>query len=925
MDLVAFAAERNARLVAADEEIESLVRAALSRWGAANWTEPIVTGASVLFLEILERENPTAPAESYLPAFQRELEETLQKTKRPEAIDRDVQVARITRWIGTYSVNSATYFATRGVAGRKIWVSMGDDDVRSTHQQANGQSVPLLGLFDVAGVRMRFPGEPVGPPEVWINCRCLVAADVRGEATVNPETFEMDPAVEREQDVMVDELDNDGMVDEVVEIPVHGILAPEGSPSGDGRQFAVGALTSRDLPLPLLFQTMSGESGHVNSVAPARIDKIWRTDDNMLAFEGAINPNHNYADEIVDGIVFGNIRGVSVDIDDYELQAPEFSEDGEQQGTMMFSRARIAAATIVAIPAFHEAYIALGYYGEEPKEQEDSEEDDVLVASVAPEGAREEAQRGIDWVAEGHGGSGLEPATIQRARKIVAGSDLTDDHIKRMRSFFARHEVNKKAEGFSPGEDGYPSPGRVAWALWGGDAGFSFAKAEVKRMDREADAVAGEFRDYSPEEREKLAGQGQAMPDGSYPIADEEDLKNAIQAYGRASNPEEVKAHIEKRARELDLEDLLPESWDEDSMQASATFAPGTKDGPGWLTNPRATARIRRYWTQGEGAAKIRWGLPGDFNRCRRQMAKYVNPAFLAGTCANMHKEATGTWPGRQRGDLTLAEASSPAMSLVAAAVDRLIESTWFHDPELAGPTAITVTDEGRIFGHLATWGTCHIGFEKVCTTPPNSKTNYAMFLLGAIDTTDGEVAVGQITLGTGHASLRAGARAAASHYDNTGLAVADVTAGEDGYGIWVSGAIRAGLSDEELRELKAAKLSGDWRKVGGNLELVAALAVNVPGFPVPRTALAASGGHQTALVASGIVEENMAEMSGVKVELNVDQAVGLVAAVADELEYRQEKRDRLAAARIAYDAEVSKRQNVRATRALAAKSLIEV
>jgi hypothetical protein len=51
-----------------------------------------------------------------------------------------------------------------------------------------------------------------------------------------------------------------------------------------------------------------------------------------------------------------------------------------------------------------------------------------------------------------------------------------------MYSFFARHEVDKKAEGFKPGEDGYPSNGRIAWSLWGGDAGYEFAKRERDKI-----------------------------------------------------------------------------------------------------------------------------------------------------------------------------------------------------------------------------------------------------------------------------------------------------------------------------------------------------------------------------------------------------------------------------------------------------------
>ncbi|MCC3606974.1 MAG: phage major capsid protein [Microcoleus sp. PH2017_29_MFU_D_A] len=92
-----------------------------------------------------------------------------------------------------------------------------------------------------------------------------------------------------------------------------------------------------------------------------------------------------------------------------------------------------------------------------------------------------EAQRGLDWREEyGRGGTEIG---LGRARDIVAGRQLSEDVVKRMYSFFSRHEVDKQAEGFSPGEDGYPSNGRIAWALWGGDAGFSWSREKVKSME----------------------------------------------------------------------------------------------------------------------------------------------------------------------------------------------------------------------------------------------------------------------------------------------------------------------------------------------------------------------------------------------------------------------------------------------------------
>jgi hypothetical protein len=195
---------------------------------------------------------------------------------------------------------------------------------------------------------------------------------------------------------------------------------------------------------------------------------------------------------------------------------------------------------------------------------------------------------------------------------------------------------------------------------------------------------------------------------------------------------------------------------------------------------------------------------------------------------------------------------------LVAAAIPTEPPADWFADPVLDGPTPVTVTADGRVYGHLALFGTCHIGMPRGCTTPPRGGT-YAYFHTGEVLTAGGEpVAVGHLTFGTGHADMGANALAAASHYDDTGTVAADVRAGEDAHGIWVAGALRPHLSDEQIREFRAAPLSGDWRRIGGRLELVAALAVNTPGFPVPRTrarVLVASG-HEQAVIAATPPEE---------------------------------------------------------------------
>ena len=95
-------------------------------------------------------------------------------------------------------------------------------------------------------------------------------------------------------------------------------------------------------------------------------------------------------------------------------------------------------------------------------------------------GMKEEAQRYRDWKADGKSG-GTEVAA-RRATQILSGRELAPDVVIAQAAWFARHEVDKQGEGFSPGEDGYPSNGRVAWAAWGGDPGQVWATNKADRI-----------------------------------------------------------------------------------------------------------------------------------------------------------------------------------------------------------------------------------------------------------------------------------------------------------------------------------------------------------------------------------------------------------------------------------------------------------
>jgi hypothetical protein len=88
-----------------------------------------------------------------------------------------------------------------------------------------------------------------------------------------------------------------------------------------------------------------------------------------------------------------------------------------------------------------------------------------------PAGVQSAAKRALKWIADGKAGSGFTSVGRARAAQLASGRPVSRDTVARMKSYFARHTVDKNAKGFNAGEEGYPSPGRVAWDAWGGSAG----------------------------------------------------------------------------------------------------------------------------------------------------------------------------------------------------------------------------------------------------------------------------------------------------------------------------------------------------------------------------------------------------------------------------------------------------------------------
>lgn len=90
---------------------------------------------------------------------------------------------------------------------------------------------------------------------------------------------------------------------------------------------------------------------------------------------------------------------------------------------------------------------------------------------LPPKGVSEVGQRAVRWIEEGRAGRSFTDTGRQRARQLADRERLSDAQVKKMKAYFARHAVDKDAAGFKRGTEGFPSPGRVAWDAWGGDAG----------------------------------------------------------------------------------------------------------------------------------------------------------------------------------------------------------------------------------------------------------------------------------------------------------------------------------------------------------------------------------------------------------------------------------------------------------------------
>lgn len=106
-----------------------------------------------------------------------------------------------------------------------------------------------------------------------------------------------------------------------------------------------------------------------------------------------------------------------------------------------------------------------------------------------PKGAQSEAKKALEWRKEHKRGG--TPVGLNTARTLARGGQIGIEKVRHIAKYFPRHEVDKQGKGWGPGQDNFPSNGRIAWALWGGDVAWRWAAAIVERENKKAKTASG--------------------------------------------------------------------------------------------------------------------------------------------------------------------------------------------------------------------------------------------------------------------------------------------------------------------------------------------------------------------------------------------------------------------------------------------------
>jgi hypothetical protein len=484
-----------------------------------------------------------------------------------------------------------------------------------------------------------------------------------------------------------------------------------------------------------------------------------------------------------------------------------------------------------------------------------------------PAAVRSAARRGLEMRREyNRGGTSVG---VARARDLSNGKDISPSTIKRMVSYFARHEVDKKGQGWSPGSQGYPSAGRIAWLLWGGDPGRSWANKVARQMDS-ADSKASDgsnyptvfsknSEDFQREEtsvmRETFGSMPKTKPDGTLRqiVFPELALMDVRTGDGRL---------LEEKGRGVrDLPRTIYGQFVQDSGHNGSvpigslhevTFEDGVASGRGWLIDDDNGRKAVKYiQTQtlyhnsvdlSDVRARAEMSEDGKdtlrFSEWKISATTLVGKPAFANAKAELlnDDELVASWY-QDETPLVVDLPTSVRVELSETEelfADAGLVQDWdaFHQPEAVKPQKIIVDQNGRVSGHLALWNTCHDGIESKCTIVPRPRDNYASFNKPGVLTDRGIVETGPIFLSGGHRRAPNGDYVSA--YGGIENAWADVRVIPGVHGPWISGVVRPGVEDSKVYAARASRISGHW--IGDRLKAI--VSVNAEGFDVPGSGM---------------------------------------------------------------------------------------
>jgi len=297
--------------------------------------------------------------------------------------------------------------------------------------------------------------------------------------------------------------------------------------------------------LPLTMATSHGAAYQDDASSfVGRVTKVSMNPDGSAAFEADIANTSQGKD--VATLISGDkpflksisIRGEwlgQVETMEYEGQKVTTASDFNIYGIDFTSRPGVTGAQIEQVELLSESAMAGNAIFESFEDFEIEEEFnlefdiDEADGFSPPEGVRAEARRALKWIADGHAGSGFTDVGRKRASDLAAGRSVSLDTIKRMNSFLSRHSVDKKGKGWSPGEEGYPSPGRVAYAAWGGQPAVGWVNKILR--SQEAKSKANEAEDLATILRHDAGHDAWHASHGDPPCKNEAECKAMAARY----------------------------------------------------------------------------------------------------------------------------------------------------------------------------------------------------------------------------------------------------------------------------------------------------------------------------------------------------------------------------------------------------------